>query len=286
MPDVWGNVGGQIGPAGQDWLYRKGGQIHGPIPKEALVEKLKRGDINGKTPVAREGGEFHPLSQIASFSEDLEDVSYALGKKASSKLRRGLFLATLVIGGIGAGIGYYYKLEAQKRETKSQAEQAKYDKELKAKQAKIKKSLADGDKIGLVALVSFDAEKMEIGGGKKKPRGGPRPGPGKEKDAPMVSQCGRSQQQILGTLGKHIGKINFCVTDEKKRDAGKGLLPSTLRFSFVVTPTGKVIEFQILDRHYRTGPMKNCLVKTFRLVRYPGAGGSNCPVTLPIKIGN
>ncbi len=32
--------------------------------------------------------------------------------------------------------------------------------------------------------------------------------------------------------------------------------------------------------------MDNCKIKVYRRVKYPSATGSNCPVTIPIKIGS
>jgi hypothetical protein len=146
----------------------------------------------------------------------------------------------------------------------------------------------------LVALVTLGTEAEVKIKSERKPGKPPKPGttkPPKPGEAPaaapadeMVSDCTRSQGDILGALGKHVGKLNVCVVEEKNGPEGK-LLPSTLEIEFVVRSDGKVVDFGIGDRHYRTGPLKNCMTKVFMGVRYPEAKGSNCPVTLPLKIG-
>ena len=85
-------------------------------------------------------------------------------------------------------------------------------------------------------------------------------------------------------IQRKIDAVKSMIQDEKSRDT-QGLLPGTLTLEFVVLPDGKVVEFAVENRHYRTGPMRNCMLKVFRLMRFPGVGGSNCPVSIPIKIG-
>jgi len=295
MNDIWSKVGSEFTPQGEDWLYQKGGQIHGPVPKESIVQKLLSGEMGVDTHVAREGGEFHPISQVATFAPHLEEVKKILGKRSSAKMRTaliGVFLILLAIGGLGA---MYFQKEAQKNEKEGQEHAEKERQRLDEMNKKAKDVIA-GDKVELVALVSFDEKEMTVGntkpatsGGKKTngtPKAPPKEQGGKAppQEAPFVSECERDQGEIFDVLRKNLAKINFCVEDEKKRDA-QNLLPAMLKLSFVATPSGKVTDFEILDRHYRIGPMKNCMLKSFQQIKFNPAGGSNCPVTIPIKIG-
>ena len=66
---------------------------------------------------------------------------------------------------------------------------------------------------------------------------------------------------------------------------GKRYLKAKIEIEFVVRPEGKVVDFGVNDRHYRTGILKNCMTKVFNRIRYPSVGGSNCPVTIPITTG-
>ena len=98
----------------------------------------------------------------------------------------------------------------------------------------------------------------------------------------IASTCQRDNQDIIKTLSRHLRKINVCVQDERKRSGDK--LPDALELDFIVKPSGRVVEFAIDHRHYRRGPMKNCMTKVFRTVRYPRSGGTACPVSIPIKV--
>ena len=96
--------------------------------------------------------------------------------------------------------------------------------------------------------------------------------------------CARDNNEILSALAKNLRKMNVCVEDQRRRVPD--LLPPVLKLSFVVQPVGKVTDFSILDRNHRSGPLKNCMAKVFRQLRYQPTSGEPCPVQIPIKIGN
>lgn len=287
MADWLSNVGGSLATKSDDWLYQKGNQIFGPVTKDAIVNKLLNGDIDANTMVAKEGSnDYYPISQVAAFAPALEDVKVALRKRTATKMRRVALLVFLMVLTAGAGAGYYLKTEADRKAAVIAAQQA--EEEAKRKQlAEERRKILDGD-VELVALVSFDESAMKVGDDKpasKRPRPGRKVRPGSDagKEPEMVSKCQRSDTEIFDVLRKNLAKINFCVEDEKKRNAAG--LPDTLKLSFVVKPSGSTGDFTILDRHYRTGPMRNCMYKVFNLIKFKSAGGTNCPVQIPIKIG-
>lgn len=293
MGDIWSNVGGSLPSTSQDWLYQVDGQIHGPVPKERIVQKLLSGDIDAKTMVAKEGGQFHPISQVATFAPHLEELGSKLDKQASKAKRNAIIVVVLILLAAGGGIGFYFKGEADLKAAKL-AQDHEDEKARFAAAAKKNKELLAGDNVELVALVSFDESAMEVGGKAKPtripPRSGSRGGsdrsprtPSKDTGPPpMVQECQRPPGEILGVLRNHLRNINTCVQDEKSRNPAD--LPPTLKLSFVAKPDGKVGDFEILDRHFKTGPMRNCMLKTFKLVKFNPTGGTNCPVTIPIKI--
>jgi hypothetical protein len=290
MANIWSNVGNDLSPRGEEWLYRVGGEIHGPVPKQVIVDKLIKGELTVKSHVAREGGDFHPIGEVAAFEASLEEVKRALAKRAASKTRKVVVLAILALGAIGGGVGVFLKkqMEEKAKENAIAAEAKKKELDAAAGEAE---ELIKGTKTELVALVSLgDISEMKVGSEKKpssspgtKSKPGTAPGTTTSGNLEMAS-CARSQTEIFGVLGKHLAKINVCVQDEKARDT-QGLLPSTLPLEFVVRPDGKVVDFEIGHRAYRTGPMKNCMLKAFQLIKFDTAGGSNCPVEIPIKIG-
>lgn len=285
MSDIWSNLGADVAaPQSKGWLYRHKEQLRGPVPEDVLVQKLIRGEIDLKTPVAREGGDFYPAGQVAAFAPHLADIKKHARKRAAAARRKVLLILALpVLAGLAVG-GYFLK-QALDRQAENQARIAeKRAQERAAKQAEIARIL-QAEKPKPVALVSLgDIKDFKVGGsGKRRARARTTAG-GDSLKTPSFSSCQRSQQEIFGVLQRHLTKINVCVQDEKQRDK-RGLLPPTLNLDFVVNPTGRVSDFVISDRHYRRGPMNNCMIKAFKTIRFPAAGGSNCPVTIPIRIG-
>ncbi len=277
MADIWTGIGADIGRAQGDWLYRLGGEVRGPIPEKALIDKLLRGDIALDTPVAVEGGDFHPILRVAAFRDYVEQAQHLAHKRASAKVRRTVALALLVVAAGGGGVGYYLYQNYLKVQAERTALAKTRADELVRKREDLKK-LGDMELVALVSLGSEEDVKISERRATPKKKG-------EVETEQFVSACERGQGEILATLQKHLGKLNVCVVDEKKRDT-QGLMPSTLPIEFVVRPDGKVVDFAVGHRHYRTGMLNNCLTRVFQQVRYPSAKGSNCPVSLPINIGN
>ncbi len=293
MSDIWSGIGVDIAKSEGEWLFRKGGEVHGPVPKTQIINKLLIGEIDVETPVAREGGDFHPLLRVAAFSSHIQQAK-KLESKRKAKKTRNVFIAIGVLLLIGGGAGGLYVFKEARRHADEQRIQAEKERlEHEAMAARVK---AISESIDVIELVSLGSEdEVQVGPKrpapghkkKKKKKGGRGPaGPtGETGTDEFVSSCTRTRRDILTTLGRHVGKLNVCVLDEKKRDK-HDLLPSTLVIEFVVKPEGKVTDFGITDRHYRSGILRNCMFKVFTMVRYPSAKGTNCPVTLPLKIGS
>lgn len=94
--------------------------------------------------------------------------------------------------------------------------------------------------------------------------------------------CNLTQEEIMSTIRRHVGKINRCIEAEQKRETNAHL-PSTLNLAFVVQATGKVDQLEIGTPYYRNSLLKTCLTETFQSAQFPRRSESTCPVTLPIK---
>ncbi len=286
MADIWSGIGVNISssPGGDEWLYRVGDEMRGPVPFKVVVQKLVAGELNVNTPVAKEGGEFHPIARVAAFAPHVTEAKKQAQKRTLKRIRRlALILALPALAALAGG-GYIVYQGYQRALAAKEAERRAAENVL----AERRKREAAAPQMKLAALVSLGSEedvKIHQNPAGKKPSGHSRTRSHTESEPDtMVQQCQLSQAQILGTLRKHLGKINVCVEDEKSRDT-QGLLPPSLSLEFVVQTSGKVTEFAINDRHYRKGPLNNCMIKAFKTISFPSSTGANCPVTIPIKIG-
>ncbi|MBN1959689.1 MAG: DUF4339 domain-containing protein [Deltaproteobacteria bacterium] len=288
MPDIWSGLGVEISKKSEgEWLYQVGGETRGPLPMQVIAQKLINGEIGLRTFVAREGGEFHPISQVAAFAQHITEAKKQVHKRAAAKMRRLMLIFAFPAIALLSVAGYFVWVElAQNRAEAMRVAKAKQA-ELEAKRKKAE-ALPDMGLVALVSLGSEDTVKISKHTGRKK---NPNRKTGTfgitnraNEPEEMVQQCMLSQGAILGTLKKNLAKINVCVEDERSRDT-QGQMPSTLELEFIVQTSGKVTDFALKDRHYRVGPLNNCLIKVFNTIKFPASNGANCPVSLPIKIG-
>ena len=288
MPDIWSGIGTEIAQSGHgEWLYKVGGQIRGPLPMQALAQKLVRGEIGLDTQVAREGGDFHPVARVAAFAQHVTEAKKQASKRHAARTRKIVLASTVPAVLVIAVAGWFIVSELGRR--KADADHArKAAEEAILLQRKKAEALPD---MGLVALVSLGNEDSVKIHQTPPPPKKTTPTPGKKTPAAarvdteeMVQTCKLSQGDILVTLKRSLALINVCVEDERSRDT-QNLLPSTLELDFVVQTSGRVTDFALTDRHYRKGPLANCLTKAFNAIQFPPSGGANCPVTIPIKIG-
>lgn len=282
MSDIWSGIGVDIKQDEGEWLYRVGAEVRGPLAHRLLVDKLLRGEIALDTMVAREGTQFYELGQVQAFAPYVAKAQELHDQREAAARRKHVVLVlvpvVLFVLGVGAYMYHLYHVRLQ--------QQREHERQLRIEQAN-KPPPPLAPHLGLVALVSLGSEsdvkiRHTLPHGKSKGHLGK--GRGEEDDNEEVQSCKLTQQEIFGTMRNSLGKINVCVEDERKRDT-QNWLPQTLELEFVVRPSGKVAEFAVTDRHYRTGPMNNCLIKAFNTIMFPSSSGANCPVTIPIKIG-
>lgn len=287
MPDIWSGIGTDISQKSEgEWLYKVGGETRGPLPMQVLAQKLIKGEIDISTQVAREDGDFHPVSRVAAFAPHITEAKKQASRRGAAKMRRLVLMLALPAIAILSVAGYFVWVELGKNRDAA-AREARAKQAALALQRQKAEALPDMGLVALVSLGTEDTVKIRAHPGAKKP-GVKKPTATGTAQPPepeeMVQQCKLSQADILGTLKKNLAKINVCVEDERSRDT-QGLLPPTLELDFVVQTSGKVTDFALSDRHYRVGPLNNCLIKAFNTIQFPDSKGANCPVSIPIKIG-
>jgi hypothetical protein len=314
MSDLWEGLGAAIQQGNRDgqWLYRTGADTHGPVPLRAIVDRWLAGTLDAQTPVARQGTEFAPLGQVAAFApyrQAAEDAA-AQRQRATGRRRTALVVVALTVAAAVAGFvvqqEYLRRVAEQQAEQKQLAQAAAAEELVRAQaQAEAERQAnlahASAHAMKLVALVSLGSlQEVKIArpppqvhhrrrGMEHRGRrlGGDDSASTSDSvpiDDNLVEACQLTEQDIFSTLRSELAKLNVCVEDEKQRDDAK-LLPKSLELQFIVRPDGKVIEFAVNDRHFRSGPLNNCLVKAFKTIHFPAKPGANCPVTIPIKIG-
>jgi len=112
----------QPAPDGE-WLFEKGGRIYGPVPGEALLDLLYRGEVDARTPVAEGEGAYRPLGEVAAFGLHLRkaqaklrverEVTGARQVARSRRRRRAALVALLAAGAVGGAAWAAFRLARQ-----------------------------------------------------------------------------------------------------------------------------------------------------------------------------
>ena len=269
-----------------DWLYRYGGHVYGPVEEARLIELIMGGAVPGELEVARDGEEFHPASRVLRFQATVAKATDLHGGKEAGRYRTMgrvvLLLGTCcVLGSLGAVFLATDALLAQ------------HDAALVDARGRLEKAgkVQELPRLALTAIPAKAASAAKRGEGarasgeKRLPRRRPVKTPDAEaEDDSMVATCERSNDEIRKVVERHVGKINTCIVEGRERGDGEPL-EGVLTVGFVVRPTGSLVEFELRSSEY-SHPMLNCLTRVFTRIRFARTGGTNCPVSLPITIGD
>jgi hypothetical protein len=267
------------------WLYRYGGHVYGPVEESRLIELIMAGAVPGELEVARDGEEFHPASRVLRFQATVAKARRLHGGKETGpyrKMRSAVLLLGVccVLGSLGA---VFVEANAVLAQHEAAVEDARGILE-KAEKAQ------DLPRLALTALPAKAPVVAKRGGAdrsgvKRRPSRRPvRNADAEDEDDSMVATCERSDDEIIKTVERYLGKINTCILDGRERGES-GSLDGALTVAFVVRPTGSLVEFEVEGSSEHSNRMVNCLSRVFTRIKFARTGGTNCPVSLPITIG-
>ena len=267
------------------WLYRYGGQVYGPVEESRLIELMVSGAVPGELEVARDGEEFHPASRVLRFQATVAKArslhggneTGLYGKLGSAVLLLG---TCCVLGALGSIF------------VETNTVLAQHDVAVEDARGLIEKA-EKAQELPRLALTAIPVKPSEVAqggagsslGAKRRPSRRPvRAAEAEDDDDSMVATCERSDEEIIKTVERYLGKINTCILDGRER-GDSGSLDGALTVAFVVRPTGSLVEFEVQgsEHSYR---MVNCLTRVFTGIKFARTGGTNCPVSLPITIGD
>lgn len=270
-----------------NWLYQQQGQVFGPVKSKELLEMLYKGEVDEKTMIAVEDGEFTPLKRIGVFRAHLPKVEKHLAEvreaeaaaKAAAKarlIRRTILISvtTVVVGAAAVGIPWYI-ISARK----AQAEADKL-----AKEKAIEKELDS-----LFASVTIEPPLLEL---VEEPPPGKTPKKGKRRRRRRrslqfsggTSGTGElSRQEVMQGVASVFGGIKRCIVAQIQRDPESVTEEIVLRFS--VNNAGKAQNISFKDRFLRKSPLKPCMAGQLGKVKWRAYKGEVRNIDYPISIG-
>jgi len=269
---------------GGEWIFKKGGQVFGPIPARTLVQMLYRGELDGSTPVAGDDGAYRPLGQVAAFVVHVKKAEAQLkverevtGARALARRRSRLKAATAVVLAVavlgGGGYGAYW---------------------LATSKPWLARSALLEDFGGGIAIAS----PARIGGGRRAssdvdvdlPAAEP---PGARRGARPAAPSGAATggelvaeqfdtTHIQAVVAREQRTLAPCLRAEAQRSPDfAGELP----LEFAIGNDGHVAQLWIDEPRFKRGELHDCLFRTLRTWAFRPFPGSRPTVSLSFRIG-
>jgi hypothetical protein len=269
---------------GGEWLFRRDGQVFGPVDSRALAAMLYRGEIDGRTPVSTGDGSWRPVASVPTFLVHAKKAEAALRVerevtgarmlRARRNRRRALALGGAAVLLVAGAVGGALHLARRSRETSPLLE-----------------DFGAGIRIASAARVGVGAreDEFEVPVDPASPRGTPPPKRAARPAAPSAGVSGGElvasefdPRKIQAVVGREQRGLVPCFRAEAARSPEfRGEVP----IEFVVGNDGRVAQLWIDEPRFREGALKDCLAQALATWRFDPFPGQRPTVSLAFGMG-
>jgi outer membrane biosynthesis protein TonB len=293
---------------GSNWLYKQQDLLLGPVPFEALVEKLYSGEIDDSTPISPHGGslEFRPLSEYEAFRVHLAKAHAKLKveaqqqQKQKGERRLGLIklvaisAVTLVLVFIGGRLASWLAIHRPWEERIQRAE-PQITEELPT--ISLASQRAGEDELSYPGEIQAGpgkkptaiAARPDLPAGKKTPVAAPgKPTPGVAARIPdgddVQLQQSWDQDAINRVLGANKASLHRCLTAEAQRQ--KPGWSARVPIEFTIGNNGRVTKLWIDNPDFKDEQTELfvCMLAELRKWKFPPYEGEQANVSLAFQI--
>ncbi|HET6414249.1 MAG TPA: AgmX/PglI C-terminal domain-containing protein [Anaeromyxobacter sp.] len=272
---------------GGEWLYRRGGEVFGPVSSRELAGELYRGALDAGTPVSPDGGRWVPVGEVPIFRVHARKAEAALrvereitGARLLVRRRRRRGTALLLSVSLGAVVlaaVAAYLLSPRHSRVSPLLED--FGEGLRVASARV------------AAPSGRRARELEV----EVPLSlGPSPGPTLAEKAPRPASRAASAEEGEGLVAAHFdaGRIQAivnreqrtlapCFREEAARSSDfRGLVP----LEFAIGNDGRVVALWIDEPRFREGPLRECLLRSLATWRFDPFPGERPTVQLAFTI--
>jgi len=282
---------------GGEWLFRRAGQVFGPVDSRALAAMLYRGELDGATPVSSGDGAWRPVSQVPIFLVHAKkaeaglrverEVTGARLLKARRNRRRAvvatLAALLLVIGAVG-GVLFFTRRAGQ---TSALLEDFGAGIRIASAARVGVARRAEADDLVEVPLDPSDAARDTRK--RRAAKAAPAPGaasPGAasqgDVDGGDLVAVQFDQRKIEAAVARQQRTLAPCFRAEAGRSPEfRGDVP----IEFAIGNDGRVVQLWIDEPQFRAGPLKDCLAAALATWRFDPFPGQRPTVSLAFGIG-
>jgi hypothetical protein len=275
--------------AGGEWLFRREGQVFGPVDSRALAAMLYRGEIDGGTLVSPGDGTWRAAGEIPVFLVHARKAAAALRVerevtgarllRARRNRRAALAVAAVAVLLVAAGVGVALRL-ARSRETSPLLEDF-------GAGIRIASAARVGVSTRAAAEEEFDVPLEAAPRGAPARRRASRPAPsagpgGGSVEGGELVAAQFDPRKIQAVVGREQRTLVPCFRAEAERSPDfRGDVP----IEFAVGNDGRVAQLWIDEPRFRDGPLRECLARALQGWRFDPFPGQRPTVSLAFGIG-
>jgi hypothetical protein len=291
-----------------DWLFKQNDLVLGPVTAIVLVEKIKKAELDGDTPVARDGADFRPMKLVRLFREaweaTVEEARLAAEERAyqsavaRSKVARVfvLCLAFAIPAAAAAAASRQLVIARPWDDTPSWIARVPPLVDLPQRPPEVKK--VEPVAVAAASTAADDDDDDDDDGKPRDPSKPRRPRVKKPKDPgsssastasdpspsppPPASVETLSNAQAVAPLKEIQGSLKSCFKAEMESNPD---MPAQVVLSYTVTEEGRAINVELDARELRGRPVVGCVQKAVGTLRWPRFNGERKNVSVPFKLG-
>jgi len=277
-----------------EWLFKKAGQVFGPVPSRRLAAMLYRGELDSETPVSSGDGSWQTVAEVPVFMVHARKAEAAqrverevTGARMLRRRRhRRMAVAAGVIVAVAMGAGGY---AAWVFAAKTQERSALLEDFGSGIRISVAATIATGRRVA-DDEIAVDIERLEPGrAGARRAEGAGTSSPGRAASAARGQAEGGDlvaaqydSARIQAVIGREQRTLADCFRAEANRSPDfSGNIP----IEFAIGNDGRVAQVWIDEPRFKSGALKDCLVKKLGGWRFDPFPGQRPTVALTFGIG-
>jgi hypothetical protein len=282
------------GLEGGEWLFRRDGQVFGPIDSRQVAAMLYRGELDAATPISAGDGAWRPVAEVSTFLVHAKkaeaglrverEVTGARLLRARQGRRRLVAAAAAAILLVAAAVGGVFLFARRTAETSPLLEDFGAGIRI-ASAARVGVSRrGDADDLVEVPLgePGGDAGARPRRAAERAPGPQGRPAARGEVTGEDFVAAHFDERRIQAVVSREQRNLAPCFRDEAARSPDfQGSVP----IEFVIDNDGRVAQLWIDEPRFRNGPLKECLTAALARWRFEPFPGQRPTVGLAFGIG-
>lgn len=273
---------------GGEWLFRRSGQVFGPVDSRGIAAMLYRGEIDGGTMVSAGDGTWRPASQVPIFIVHAKKAEAAqrverevtgarlLRQRRNRRRAVGAVLALVLL--VSGAIGTVVFLTRDAAETSKLLEDFGAGIRIaSAARVGVSRRAAGDDLVD----VPLDAPERAVQKRRPTRSAAGAPAQGAVEGGELVA-AQFDPRRIQAVVGREQRTLAPCFRAESTRSPDfQGDVP----IEFAIGNDGRVAQLWIDEPRFRAGPLKDCLAAALASWRFDAFPGQRPTVSLAFRIG-